>query len=187
MVEDLENESFWDFDLLAFNEPEWYNLSLPHVPLRNNSLNLLEEAALRYLIDLSTSEGKRVKVIKRKAAIKTRFKETAQLLSDGTVDLIVNPLFIYKGAITNIFAYDKQEKALIIFLPSFSTKRNNLAALFWNLNIFEIATGFEVRKSYFLMLKHSLHLKKGGIGFYLNPYCVITSSSNYMPLNLREK
>lgn len=103
---------------------------MPYAPLKNNSLALLEQAALNYLIDLAKSQGKRFKFIDRKGELKSRFKETTELLNDSDVDLIINPLFIYQGANTNLLAYDKTTQALIVFLPSFSTKRNNLLSIY---------------------------------------------------------
>lgn len=177
LEQELGEERMWDLESLKQLLDEGFKLSeLPFAVFKWQILEKLTEFFREYMLQKAKAENKSIYFLTAKST-KEKIIETQKVMQNESVDIVVEPVFCFKNALSNLAYIDKTNSSCGILLFSTSTKRNDLLKVYWNWQILsKTIPSFKVHTINFVMLKSSHLLKKGEVVFCENPFCNTTNT-----------
>ncbi|AWX42851.1 Domain of uncharacterised function(DUF2779) [Metamycoplasma cloacale] len=153
-----------------------------NIKVYETGLNLYSEKAVNFLLNdyknYSNINEKKIICLSKKASNDYLIAATKNAIAEG-FELIINPVFEYKNAISKPFYYDAKHKIVGHLNFSSKTKLKNIIKAYYDVNL--------IRESGFLVIEYAIllpkvmkrkYVKKGQIDFIIS-YTSSDSKSGY--------
>ncbi len=162
--DDLSN-SFWEI----MNDWEIEQLdNYQHIDIIKTGYDLVQKLFLDQI--KKTFKNKNIYIVNEKKQ-ELAFNKTIEILKDPSIDIIVNPIFIYEDMIAKCAIYDKTNQSLFSLLHSSKSKLKNYIKAYFDYNVCQKLNIPINNYLFFTYDKTKDYYKAKDLSFVSSPYC----------------